>query len=90
MHSNPYTFTLMNKHAIKMIMVQVMQKSFTKQLSTEEYALLNVLKAILCQTGIFEYELNKVEQEFGGDSQNITSSQINEKFMVSNVNKVGN
>lgn len=58
---------------MKMIMVQLITKSFRQQISETEYSLLNILRSMLCQTGIFEYELNKIEQQYGGEGSNVTT-----------------
>jgi hypothetical protein len=58
---NPYLFSFFNKHLLKMIVVQVTERSFQQQLSEFEYSLLNTCRSLVCWTGIFEYQLNTCE-----------------------------
>ena len=55
---NPYSYTLMNKHNLKLLMVQLIQKSFETQLSEQENLLNNVLRRIVCLTGFFEEQIS--------------------------------
>ena len=71
-------------------MVFIIEKALRIQISASENRLLNVLRAMICKTGIFDIELSEVELAFGSDSSTITSNQINEKLLFTTVNKVSN
>jgi len=71
---NAYTWNFMNKHAIRLIMVCVIEKALKMQISASENRLLNVLRSMICKTGIFDIELSQVELAFGSDSSTITSN----------------
>lgn len=88
MVSNPYLFSAFNKHLLKMIMVQVIERSFQQQLSEFEYSLLNTCRSLVCWTGIFEYQLNTCEQEFGQEGGNLSSALIDAKLFGASVNNL--
>jgi hypothetical protein len=44
MADNKNTFTIINKHSIKMLMVLILEKSLIKQILPLEYKLLNILR----------------------------------------------
>jgi len=52
----------MNKHSMKMIMVQLIEKSFEAKLTDHEYTLVEVLKMFVCKSGLLEHQLGIVEQ----------------------------
>ena len=51
----------MNKHSMKMIMVQLIEKSFEAKLTDHEYTLVEVLKMFVCKSGLLEHQLGIVE-----------------------------
>jgi hypothetical protein len=50
-----------NKHSMKMIMVLLIEKSLSQELSENEYTLLNYMRYLICFTGLLDHELNIVE-----------------------------
>jgi len=77
----------MAKHFLKMMMVCLLERAQSVTLPEAEYHLLNIIRSMVCSSGIFERELNQIEQGFGGDASQINETQINEIMMVSKIDK---
>ena len=56
------SYNLFNKLSVKMLMVSVIQKSFAGKITQVENQLLNLLKQMVCDVGIFENQLSTCEQ----------------------------
>lgn len=55
-----------------------------------EYDLLEVCRTIVCRSGIFELELEKAEVQFGDGLDNDQIMHLNENFMGTIIDKLGN
>ena len=52
----------MNKHSMKMIMVQVMERVIENKATEQELELLDIVKMFVCNSGLLENQLQIVEQ----------------------------
>jgi hypothetical protein len=51
-----------NKHSMKMILVQLIEKSIDSNLSEHEHELIEVMNMFVCKCGLLEHQLTIVEQ----------------------------